>query len=107
MSRSSSFVLRDDGDYDLVQTDHKTDEIIILDTVSEAEMQVYFAPSLEDATIMGRVQREGLLGETDWWAVSDRTMTDDQIAYRQALRDIPTHVNWPNLTEDDWPTKPQ
>ena len=69
-------------------------------------MEVYFAPSLEDATMMSRVQREGLLGETDWWAVSDRTMTDDQIAYRQALRDIPTHANWPNLNDEDWPTKP-
>jgi len=25
---------------------------------------------------------------------------------RQALRDITTHANWPNLSEADWPTKP-
>jgi hypothetical protein len=106
MAKSSSFVIRDDGDYDLVETNHRTDEITILDTVTEAEMEVYFAPSLEDTLMMNRLQREGLLGETDWWAVSDRTMTDDQIAYRQALRNMPTHENWPNLNEDDWPTKP-
>jgi len=26
--------------------------------------------------------------------------------YRQALRDLPTHENWPNLEDADWPTKP-
>jgi hypothetical protein len=27
-------------------------------------------------------------------------------SYRQALRDITSHANWPNLTDADWPTKP-
>jgi len=27
--------------------------------------------------------------------------------YRQALRDITTHPNWPNLEESDWPVKPE
>jgi hypothetical protein len=53
-----------------------------------------------------RLLRDGLLSETDWWASSDLTMSTEQIAYRQALRDITTHDNWPNLTNDDWPTKP-
>lgn len=26
--------------------------------------------------------------------------------YRQALRDITAHANWPNLADSDWPTKP-
>ena len=26
--------------------------------------------------------------------------------YRQALRDITTHSNWPKLEDSDWPTKP-
>ena len=47
-----------------------------------------------------------LLG-TDWWATSDRTMTTEQAAYRQALRDITNHSNWPNLSASDWPTKPE
>ena len=38
--------------------------------------------------------------------MSDRTMTSAQTTYRQALRDITTHSNWPHLEEDDWPTKP-
>lgn len=53
-----------------------------------------------------RRERNALLEKTDWWAVSDRTMSPEDIAYRQALRDITTHVNWPNLEEADWPTKP-
>lgn len=53
-----------------------------------------------------RNKRDDLLAETDWWASTDLTMTDDQTSYRQALRDITTHENWPHLEEDDWPTKP-
>lgn len=53
-----------------------------------------------------RATRDKLLKETDWWAASDRTITQDQTDYRQALRDITTHVNWPNLSEADWPVKP-
>jgi len=34
--------------------------------------------------------RDAKLTETDWWAVKDRTMTQAQKDYRQALRDITT-----------------
>lgn len=53
-----------------------------------------------------RNKRNSLLHETDWMANSDVTMTDAVTTYRQALRDIPTHSNWPNLEDSDWPTKP-
>ena len=33
-------------------------------------------------------------------------MTSAQTSYRQALRDITAHSNWPYLQEADWPTKP-
>jgi len=51
--------------------------------------------------------RNMFLSATDWWAMSDRTMTAAQTTYRQALRDITDHSNWPNLSESDWPTKPE
>ena len=67
-----------------------------------------------------RFQRNELLIETDWWAVSDRTMTAEETAYRQALRDLPTDsANWnPVLSWDEtnesvvctgvnFPTKPE
>ena len=59
-----------------------------------------------DAAERNRNERDRLIAETDWWASSDLTMTAEQTAYRQALRDITTHANWPHLSEDDWPTKP-
>lgn len=51
-----------------------------------------------------RDKRNALLADTDWWAVSDRTMTQAEIDYRQALRDVPDQEGFPqNVT---WPTKP-
>lgn len=51
-----------------------------------------------------RVERDRKLTETDWWAVADRTMTAEQTAYRQALRDITTSAT--SLDDVVWPTKP-
>ena len=59
-----------------------------------------------EAAINSRQERDGKIADTDWWASSDLTMTAEQTAYRQALRDITTHANWPHLEESDWPTKP-
>lgn len=54
-----------------------------------------------------RNRRDILLAETDHWAFPDTPdMTPEQIAYRQALRDITAHVNWPHLSDDDWPSEP-
>lgn len=61
-----------------------------------------------------RIERNKLLAQTDWWAVPDRTMTQQQIAYRQALRDLPDNST-PTLTERSeldkssvtWPVKPE
>lgn len=51
-----------------------------------------------------RKERDRKLAETDWWAMSDRTMTDAQTTYRQALRDVP--ANYTSLDDVVWPTKP-
>lgn len=56
--------------------------------------------------IWNRQKRDALLTETDWWASSDLTITEEQRSYRQQLRDITDHANWPNLEDSDWPTKP-
>ena len=61
-----------------------------------------------------RAERNRRLAETDWMANSDVTMTDAWKTYRQALRDITKHSNWPYLKmpapdgsgENDWPVKP-
>jgi len=53
-----------------------------------------------------RLRRDKLLLETDWMALSDNTLTSDWAAYRQSLRDLTDHVNFPHLAEGDWPKKP-
>ena len=52
-----------------------------------------------------RTVRNNLIAETDVWALSDRTMTAEQTAYRQALRDITDQAGFP--TDITWPTKPE
>jgi len=51
-----------------------------------------------------RQERNTRLAETDWMATSDRTMTTEETAYRQALRDLPSNTTDP--ASPTWPTKP-
>ena len=51
-----------------------------------------------------RWERDRLLKETDWWGVSDHTMSQSQSDYRQLLRNIPQQEGFP--FEITWPTKP-
>jgi len=60
----------------------------------------------DNIALSNRGNRDGLISETDFYALSDVTMTSEMTTYRQALRDITTHTNWPNLEDADWPTKP-
>jgi len=74
---------------------------------TKAEQETAYQTNLDnEAAKRNRSQRDSLISKTDWWAVSDRTMTSAQTTYRQALRDITSHSNWPNLQDSDWPTKP-
>ena len=61
-----------------------------------------------------RKQRDRLLAETDYLALSDNTLTEAMATYRQALRDITDHANFPDLNAgdmegngSDWPIKPE
>jgi len=51
-----------------------------------------------------REQRDRLLASTDWWAVADRTMTQAERDYRQALRDITSQEGFPQSVT--WPIEP-
>lgn len=53
-----------------------------------------------------RTKRNELLAATDYFALTDVTMDAAMTTYRQALRDITTHANWPHLDDADWPVKP-
>ena len=75
---------------------------------TKAEHEAAYQATLDERTAeANRTKRNTLLAETDWTALSDVTMSAEMTTYRQALRDITSHANWPNLEEADWPTKPE
>jgi|TARA_R100001460_G_scaffold26413_1_gene53402 hypothetical protein len=58
-----------------------------------------------------REQRNTLLADSDWTQANDSPLAAEKkvewATYRTALRNLPDHSNWPNLEDDDWPTKPE
>ena len=77
-------------------------------TTTKAEHEAAYQADLNaKAAESVRTQRDAKLAETDWTALTDVTMAAEMAAYRQSLRDITTHANFPYLTETDWPTKPE
>ena len=74
---------------------------------TKAEQEAAYQTQLDNqAAERNRSERDRLIAETDWHALSDVTMSSEMTTYRQALRDITSHANWPHLNDDDWPTKP-
>ena len=59
----------------------------------------------EQAAENVRAERNRLLQDTDWMALSDNTMTQAWADYRQALRDLTAQEGFPYSVE--WPTKPE
>jgi len=57
-----------------------------------------------DPMIQLKKERNRLLRNSDWLAVSDRTMTQEEIDYRQALRDITD--TYDSIATASWPTPP-
>ena len=54
-----------------------------------------------------RFRRNQLLAETDFYALSDVTMSDDMKTYRQNLRDLPDGKDTVDKCNNaTWPTKP-
>ena len=55
-----------------------------------------------------RKERDRLLAESDWMAMSDRITTDAQKTYRQALRDLPANQTPSDmqLSNISWPEEP-
>ena len=76
-------------------------------TTTKAQHEAAYQATLDANTATSnRSTRDAKLADTDWHGMSDVTMSSDMTTYRQALRDLPTHSNWPNLEDADWPTKP-
>ena len=63
------------------------------------------APARALATLRDR--RNRLLAATDFYALSDVTLSSDMTTYRQALRDLPAGKDTVSKCENaTWPTKP-
>ena len=76
-------------------------------TTTKAEHEAAYQAKLDEAAAASvRKKRNSLLSETDYFALTDVTMDAAMTSYRQALRDITNHVNFPYLEDADWPTKP-
>ncbi len=76
-------------------------------TTTKAEHEAAYQARLDaDAAASVRTQRDAKLAETDWTALTDVTMAAEMATYRQALRDITKHANFPNLQDTDWPETP-
>ena len=72
-----------------------------LETI-QAEVEAVIAAGPLNAL---REERNRRLSETDWWVLPDRTPTEAQLAYRQALRDITD--TYTSLDDVVWPDKPE
>jgi len=85
----------------------ETDDEGVETTTTKAEHEAAYQVTL-DAKVAesNRTTRDALIAATDFYALTDVTMNASMTNYRQALRDITDHDNWPNLEEADWPTKP-
>ena len=85
-----------------IESDNSTDwpEGLTWDAVEAKMNELTAAEPMKEL----RAERDRLIDATDWWASSDLTMTDAQIEYRQALRDITE--TFQNLDSVIWPNKP-
>ena len=87
--------------------DFSTNTTITRDLTSE-EQKAFDAekPNAEKQLANLRLERNILLAETDWMALSDVTMSDAWKTYRQALRDITNTYSSMNDDGFAFPTKP-
>jgi len=77
------------------------------ETARDAEEATWEAGAFDRVIARLREDRNRKLSVTDFYALSDVTMSEDMTTYRQALRDLPAGLS----TVDDvdtviWPTKP-
>ena len=94
-----TYKLNEDGTETIVWLDTEQTQ----PTQSQIDAKITELTSAEPLRLL-RVERDKMLAETDWWALSDLTMTQAQTDYRQALRDITD--TYSSLDTVVWPTKP-
>lgn len=82
--------------------------VVALTPEEEAElnaMEAEWAEGQADRDLSAlRAERNQRLANTDWWVMPDRTATQAQLDYRQALRDITD--TYSSLDTVVWPQEP-
>lgn len=75
-------------------------------SVAEQEVRTNYAENIRPGLIQAQVRQERnrLLAETDRFALTDQTLSDEMRAYRQALRDLPSNTD--DFDNVVWPEKP-
>ena len=87
-------------------------------TTTKAEHEAEYQARLDaEAAKSVRATRDAKLAESDWVTVKavDQNAQDSLgiqvpqvwLDYRQALRDITNHADFPHLTDEAWPTAPE
>ena len=77
------------------------------ETARDAEEKAWADGAVARAQANLRADRNRKLAETDYYALSDVTMSDDMKTYRQNLRDMPAGKDTVDKCNNaTWPTKP-
>ena len=77
------------------------------ETARDAEEQAWRDGQLDRDLYRLREDRNRLLAQTDFYALSDVTMSDAMTTYRQDLRDLPSGLDTVDKVANvTWPTKP-
>ncbi len=93
---------------DVVKSTLGSERVSEIEAIASNPLRTYKAfPLLTDAQILEsdvRSERDSRLAKTDFFALSDVTMSEDMAAYRTALRDVPQQEGFPSSIS--WPLKP-
>ena len=77
------------------------------ETARDAEEKAWADGAVARAQADLRSKRNRLLAQTDYYALSDVTMSDEMKKYRQDLRDLPAGKDTVDKCNNaTWPTKP-
>jgi len=77
------------------------------ETARDTEEQAWTDGAFNREIAKLREKRNIFLAETDFYALSDVTMSDDMTTYRQALRDLPAGLSTVDVVKAvTYPTKP-
>ena len=77
------------------------------ETARDAEEKAWADGAVARAQANLREKRNRLLAETDFYALSDVTLSDDMKTYRKDLRDLPAGKDTVEKCNNaTWPTKP-